>query len=56
MVTLKCWGSEINSFLLSSFKPTPVGPAQTQTHCEYERSHRIHDYISPFTKRDRLPF
>lgn len=31
MVTLKCWGSEINSFLLSSFKPTPVGPAQTQT-------------------------
>lgn len=30
MVTLKCWGSEINSFLLSSSKPTPVGPARTQ--------------------------
>lgn len=29
MVTLKCWGSEINSFLLSSSKPTPVGPART---------------------------
>lgn len=31
MVTLKCWGSEINSFLLSSFKPTPAGPTQKQT-------------------------
>lgn len=30
MVTLKCWGSEINSFFLSSFKPTPVGPGQNQ--------------------------
>ncbi len=31
MVTLKCWGSETNSFLLSSFKPIPVGPTQKQT-------------------------
>lgn len=30
MVTLKCWGSEISSFLLSSSRPTPVGPAGTQ--------------------------
>lgn len=28
MVTLKCCGSDINNFLLSSFKPTPVGPVE----------------------------
>lgn len=37
MVTPKCWGSEINSFFLSSFKPTPVGPSQTQT-CDPDSS------------------
>lgn len=50
MVTLKCWGSASNSFLLSSFKPTPVGPAQTKTskltQHDNDRSHRIYQEAS----------
>jgi len=37
MVTLKCCGSDINNFLLSSFKPTPVGPVEAnRERCSYK--------------------
>lgn len=51
MVTLKCWGSEINSFLLSSFKPIPVGPRQTQKYImKMTKSYRIYHHV--YSKRD----